>query len=482
MATLNTRIVLRNDTAANWAKSTIKLKKGEIGVENDTGYFKIGNDSDVWSALPYANKFEATPVAAHYEVDATAEQNDDAAIAAKLETLGVVAKLDDIAIVKREIAAGKLSFTAYVYNGSAWTAMDGNYNAENVYFDEDIMITTAVGNISLSNGSANIPAAGKNIKQVFEALWTKEDFSPSVTDPSISISVKNENDKSSVEGEVGDSYTLPTATASITGFGKFEFGSKDEAGTFYVANASSDVVFSELRVGKADTAAALDETNSRTIINVGANSSPKSVSWEGDAGIFIDGQAVQKFSAKAAHGGSLRKAVSNLGNLVNTSGTAQAEDFASAGKGIAANAGTGKMIIDGTGKFTATGYRKMFGGATTETTLDSAVIRGLDVNARASVVDGSNDDNYFYFTANEGDVKAVFAYPKALTTKTPKFEMKTMSWGAFDGFTSSEISVADMRGTNDDGTLNNPTTYTVWTFTPALPFDAAETPFRVYFK
>ena len=480
MATLNTRIVLRNDESSKWVNSTVVLKKGEIGVENDTGYFKIGNGSDVWSALPYANKFEATPVAAHYEVDATAEQTDDAAIAAKLETLGAVAKLDDIAIVKREIAAGKLSFTAYVYNGSAWTAMDGNYNAENVYFDEDIMITTAVGNISLSNGSANIPAAGKNIKQVFEALWTKEDFSPSVTDPSISISVKNANNKSSVEGEVGDSYTLPTATASITGFGKFEFGSKDEAGTFYAANASSDVVFSELRVGKADTAAALDESNSEVITNVGASSTPKSVSRDGEAGIFVDGATVQKFSAKAAHGGSARKAVSNLGNLVNTSGTAQAADFVSAGKGIAANAGT--MTINGTGTFTATGYRKMFGGATTENILDSAVIRGLDVNARVSVVDGSNDDNYFYFTANEGDTKAVFAYPKTLTTKTPKFEMKTMSWGAFDGFTSSEISVADMRGTNDDGTLNNPTTYTVWTFTPALPFDAVETPFRVYFK
>ena len=52
-----------------------------------------------------------------------------------------------------------------------WAAMDGNYNAENVYFDENILITTAVGNIGLTNGQGTIPAAGKNIKQVFEALW-----------------------------------------------------------------------------------------------------------------------------------------------------------------------------------------------------------------------------------------------------------------------------------------------------------------------
>jgi hypothetical protein len=480
MATLNTRIVLRNDTAAKWVDSTVVLKKGEIGVENDTGYFKIGNGESVWSALPYANKFEASPVAAHFEITATPEQTDAEAIAAHLAENNVTAKLDDIAIVKREIAAGKYSYTAYVHKDSDWAAMDGNYNAENVYFDENIMITTAVGNITLSNGSAEIPAAGKNIKEVFQALWTKEDYNPTVTNPSISISVKNADGKSSVEGEVGDTYTLPTATASITEFGKFKFGSKAEAGTYYVANAISDVVFSELRVGKADTAATLDGTNSAVITNVGATSSPKNISWEGEGGIFTDNAVVQKFSAKAAHGGSARKAVSNLGNLVNTAGTAQATDFASAGKGIAANAGT--MAINGTGTFTATGYRKMFGGATTEATLTSAVIRDLAANARASVVNGSNDDNYFYFTANEGDTKAVFAYPKSLTSKTPKFEMKTMSWGAFEGFTSSEVSVADKRGTNADGTLNNAAVYTVWTYTPVAPFDAAETPFRVCFK
>jgi hypothetical protein len=42
--------------------------------------------------------------------------------------------------------------------------MDGNYNAENVYFDEDLITTSAVGNITLTNGSATIAAAGKNLK------------------------------------------------------------------------------------------------------------------------------------------------------------------------------------------------------------------------------------------------------------------------------------------------------------------------------
>lgn len=59
-------------------------------------------------------------------------------------------------------------------------------SADNIYFDEDITITTPVGNIGISNGSGKIPAAGKNLKQVFEAIWTEE-LDPSVTDPSVTI-------------------------------------------------------------------------------------------------------------------------------------------------------------------------------------------------------------------------------------------------------------------------------------------------------
>ena len=41
---LNTRIVLRNDTAAVWASKDPELMVGEIGVENDSGYFKIAQE------------------------------------------------------------------------------------------------------------------------------------------------------------------------------------------------------------------------------------------------------------------------------------------------------------------------------------------------------------------------------------------------------------------------------------------------------
>lgn len=71
----------------------------------------------------------------------------------------------DTAVVKALIADdpekpanSKYSYTAYVYNKNketpGWEAMDGNYNAKNVYFSDDIMLAgdyAAVGNVKLAD-------------------------------------------------------------------------------------------------------------------------------------------------------------------------------------------------------------------------------------------------------------------------------------------------------------------------------------------
>lgn len=93
----------------------------------------------------------------------------------------------DIAIVKEPIANEKYQHTAYIYDGE-WKAMDGNYNAENVYFDEDLLTTSAVGVIELENGQATIPAAGKNLKELFTTMFVKEQ-NPETTDPSVTVTL-----------------------------------------------------------------------------------------------------------------------------------------------------------------------------------------------------------------------------------------------------------------------------------------------------
>lgn len=456
MATLNTKIVLRNDIAENWELHNPLLLAGETGVEIDTGYFKIGDGEHNWNDLPYANKFESTPTAAHYEAIAAEGQSDAEAIAAALLAASASAKLDDVAVVKRLINGDKYQHTAYVFNGTNWAAMDGNYNAENVYFDENIMITTAVGNISLSNGSAEIPAAGKNLKQVFEALWTKENFNPTVSNPSIELTI----DKTSAEGEVGTTFTAPTATVTAKTFGSFQFGSQDNAGTFYAANAASDVVFSSLKVGAAATAAAMTDDNSASIADVAAGSTTKAVSISGSDGTFTDGAQTQKFSASAAHGGSARKGVSNLGNLVNASGTAQAADFANAGKGIAANAGT--MAYNGTKSFTATGYRAWFMGmldyVPTAEEIDSAFVRDLTNKGKVTT-------QTIEIKPGAAGAKCVLvAIPSAAGSLTAAVLTSSMNTGILEDYTKNQKTVQVADASEAEGTE---AAYTVYWYKPA---------------
>ena len=59
MAELKTRIILRNDTAANWTLHNPVLKLGEMGIETDTNMFKFGDGVTAWNGLHYAGKGEA---------------------------------------------------------------------------------------------------------------------------------------------------------------------------------------------------------------------------------------------------------------------------------------------------------------------------------------------------------------------------------------------------------------------------------------
>ena len=53
--TLKTKILLRNDTKANWTSANPVLGKGEIGIETDTRLFKFGDGTTNWNALKYAD-------------------------------------------------------------------------------------------------------------------------------------------------------------------------------------------------------------------------------------------------------------------------------------------------------------------------------------------------------------------------------------------------------------------------------------------
>ena len=47
-------LTLKNKTASEWTTANPTLAKGEIGIESDTGKFKLGDGTKNWTALAYA--------------------------------------------------------------------------------------------------------------------------------------------------------------------------------------------------------------------------------------------------------------------------------------------------------------------------------------------------------------------------------------------------------------------------------------------
>lgn len=132
----------------------------------------------------------------------------------------------DIAIIKDPIADGKYQYTAYVYDGSVWAAMDGNYNADNVYFDEDFVFTKAIGTVTIpSSGSKTVDAKGKSVKQFFAGLFAAEAES-SITKPLISAFSINK----AGNYEAGTSLTGITYTATFED-GKYTYGPEPTGST-----------------------------------------------------------------------------------------------------------------------------------------------------------------------------------------------------------------------------------------------------------
>ena len=88
-------------------------------------------------------------------------------------TAGATLIKNDVCVIKELLFGDSYSHTAYVYDGTHWKAMDGNYNAENVYFDQNLTFTTDVGYVEIgTSGSEVVQTQGKNVKEVFEMLFS----------------------------------------------------------------------------------------------------------------------------------------------------------------------------------------------------------------------------------------------------------------------------------------------------------------------
>lgn len=419
-----------------WKKAGVVYEAESDASKVITGLDSEGNVTTLAVADLVVGEDECTLGEVHELVHDIKEYVERDGVTVKVTTetddsivLGTIAapKNMDIAVIKRLIGGttDKYEVTTYVYDAvaQAWKAADGSYNAENVYFDENITITTQVGNIGLTNGSGEIPASGKNLKQVFESIWTKEDTEVARTNPSVTLAVSG-----SQSGEVGTTFTtFPSATLTFTSVGKYQdYGSKSSTGTVYAASTASGVKFTEYKIAygtsmtnntnvlKSETELSKSQGNTVSY-SIAAADVPAwdktqayiagSVVKNGDnyyiaknavaadkdltkangwyPNIIEDASVTYAYSASAKHGDDDRKPVTNLGNFIKDTSVAVGDTKIS-GSAVAAYAdGTGEIktntVTSVNKTVTVSGYRNYwYGFSSTKNVSD--IVRNAETN------------------------------------------------------------------------------------------------------
>ena len=257
---LHTRLITRNDTEANWIKNDPVLMPGEIAISiseklADGSYsmpkFKVGiSDGTV----------EGFPAVKWSEIEYC------------LDTAELIERINNI-----------------------------QPTAENTVFNTDMTVTYKFGKYTPdSTGSITVPTSGKT---VYEALLDAfaEAKDPSVDYPSVSISV------SGGSGEVGTTFTRPTATLTIDDVGSYTYGSKDGSDNKYDA-ADTGVHFA---VGDVT----LKRGDNNTISNDATMIKGSTLKLQADSGetTYGDSDIKYTFTATASYTASDRVPVNNLG-------------------------------------------------------------------------------------------------------------------------------------------------------------------------
>lgn len=216
--TLTTQIILRNGTTTEWEASTKVLKLGEIGIDTTKNEIRIGDGTHTWKDLKIAGAdqeaIQALIDKAEDKVSVLLVEGNET----DTEMLATIANpaQGDMAIVERAVATNANSYTAYVYDGKKWCAMDGNYSAENVYFDSDLTYTAPIGVKTVpASGSGTISAAGKNIKEVLASILAEKKY-PNKTNPAVSFTSQDGFGTHEIGTMKNLSYTASLSAGSYT--------------------------------------------------------------------------------------------------------------------------------------------------------------------------------------------------------------------------------------------------------------------------
>ena len=473
MAQLKTKILLLNGSQGTWEQlASYVLSKGEPAVEYVTApnvvdenhnvttknlkavKVKIGDGVTKYSDLPYVGDEIAENLAALVTRVGNAETNieklsdtvstlGNAVFEIEATTLAEVegiteadkivsyiatnysdktVKEGNIAVVKRVVGNG-YSYTAYVFNGTVWAAMDGNYSADDIYFNEDMMVTTNIGYIKTTDGSGTIPSAGKNLTEVFEAMFVKEMEPDNNTQPSVSFASVTSGSK-----EVGTEVT-PSYNADFSA-GSYEYGPTTGI-TLKATDTSTSGWTVVAKNGSTTVATKYTETGSFDKF-------------------IVDDSTSYTITATANH---------TAGATPNTN------------KGVPST--TVAAFAAGTKSKTSgavTGYRSYFYGAVTK---DPSELTSADIRALTNGGNYNASKNIEIKANGATNIKAfVIAIPatntrKGITKAESTAGMTVDVTGSYALSTTIKPMVADCRGTKEDGALNNGKEYKLWIWQPA---------------
>ena len=310
----------------------------------------------------------------------TGEDHLDA-VARALEEAKETPNAGDI-VVLRDLIYGEDNYQhiAYVYDGKNWIAMDGNYDAENVYLANNLTITADIGVQKLNGaGSKVLETAGKNLKQVLDMLLAERTL-PTRTNPSVSVTA---NDMKAYE--VGTSIA-PSYSASLNK-GSYTYG-PDTGVTATSWSATFNGQTLDAQSGTFNAVTVTDDFN-------------------------------QSITVKAVHTkGAAPK--DNLGNVITDSSELSKTQIQSGEKSKTSSA--------------ITGFRYAFyGSKTTAMTLNSANIRGL---AKSAVAAGT-----VQATIVEGASQVIIAVPTGFKV-TKVADEGAFGTDIFSEFSKTTVSVA----------------------------------------
>lgn len=141
------KIQMRRDTAAAWTAANPTLAAGEMGLETDTTYYKIGNGSTAWNSLGYGaynGAISNGTITSAMIADGTIVAGDIAANAvttAKILDANVTAdKIASDAVITAKILDANV--TAAKLANTAVTA--GSYTQANITVDAQGRLTSAI--------------------------------------------------------------------------------------------------------------------------------------------------------------------------------------------------------------------------------------------------------------------------------------------------------------------------------------------------